>query len=103
VKNRCSVYLRLILGLFNKKCPPSSLKSHKLNPSQLQLFAPVMTTKCLWIKHKKIVIWYVYRAYYNYRQTQTLFNTFNNVESIIASFEAIESSVKAMCKLCDIP
>jgi HEPN domain-containing protein len=51
---------------------------------------------------KEIVNWYVHRAYYNYRQAQTLFNTFNNVESIIASFEAIEFSVKAMCKLCDI-
>jgi len=51
---------------------------------------------------KEIVNWYVHRAYYNCRQAQTLFSTFNNVESIIASFEAIEFSVKAMCKLCDI-
>jgi HEPN domain-containing protein len=48
---------------------------------------------------KEIVKWYIHRAYYNYRQAQILFNTFNNVESIIASFEAIEFSVKAMCKL----
>ncbi len=48
---------------------------------------------------KEIVNWYINRAYHNFRQAQTLFNTFNNVESIIASFEAIEFSVKAMCKL----
>ena len=52
---------------------------------------------------KEIVNWYVHRAYYNCRQAQTLFNTFNNVESTIASFEAIEFSVKAMCKICGIP
>jgi HEPN domain-containing protein len=52
---------------------------------------------------KEIVNWYVHRAYYNCRQANALFNTFNNVESIIASFEAIEFSVKAMCKLCNIP
>ena len=52
---------------------------------------------------KEIVSWYVHRAYYNFRQAQNLYNTFNNVESIIASFEAIEFSIKAMCKLCDVP
>jgi hypothetical protein len=51
---------------------------------------------------QEILYWYVHRAYHNCRQAQTLFNTFNNVESIISSFEAIEFAIKAMCKLCDI-
>jgi len=51
---------------------------------------------------REIVNWYIHRAYSNYRQARTLFNTFNNVESVIASFEAIEFSIKAMCRLCDI-
>lgn len=46
--------------------------------------------------------WFVHRAYHNCRQAQILFNTFNYVESIIASFEAIEFAVKAMCKICDV-
>jgi len=53
-------------------------------------------------EQKEIVRWYVHRAYHNCRQAVILFNTFNNVESIISSFEAIEFSVKAMCKLFDI-
>lgn len=52
---------------------------------------------------KEIFNWFVHRAYYNCRQAQTLLNSFNNVESTIASFEAIEFSVKAMCKLFSIP
>jgi HEPN domain-containing protein len=51
---------------------------------------------------KEILYWYVHRAYHNCRQAQTLFNAFNNVESIISSFEAIEFAIKAMCKICDI-
>lgn len=51
---------------------------------------------------EELTIWYVHRAYYNYRQAQTLFSTFNYVESTISSFEAIEFSIKAMCKLCDV-
>jgi HEPN domain-containing protein len=52
---------------------------------------------------KEILYWYVHRAYHNCRQAQTLFTTFNNVESIISSFEAIEFAIKAMCKICNIP
>ena len=51
---------------------------------------------------KEILYWYVHRAYHNCRQAQTLFITFNYVESIISSFEAIEFAIKAMCKICDI-
>jgi len=45
--------------------------------------------------------WYIRRAYYNCRQARKQFNH-NNVESIIASYEAIEFSIKAMCKVLDV-
>lgn len=46
--------------------------------------------------------WYIRRAYHNFRQAQRYFNLHNNVESIIASYEAIEFSIKALCKLLDV-
>jgi len=46
--------------------------------------------------------WYIRRAYCSYRQAQNLFNIFNYVESVISSFEAIEFSIKASCKLLDV-
>jgi len=46
--------------------------------------------------------WYIRRAYHSYRQAQNLFNVFNYVESVISSFETIEFSIKASCKLLDV-
>jgi HEPN domain-containing protein len=45
--------------------------------------------------------WYIKRAYHNYSQARRLFRR-NNVESIIASFEAIEFSLKGICELLDV-
>ena len=51
---------------------------------------------------QKLTTWYIHRAYYSYRQAQILFNLFDYVESSISSFEAIEFSVKAMCRLFNV-
>ena len=48
---------------------------------------------------EEMVGWYIRRAYHNFRQAKNHFNLYNNVESVIASYEAIEFSIKAMCKL----
>lgn len=50
---------------------------------------------------KEMAGWYIRRAYHNYRQAHENFSL-NNVESIITSYEAIEFSVKAMCKLLHV-
>jgi len=49
-----------------------------------------------------LATWFTRRAYYSYRQAHNLFNVFNYVESVISSFEAIEFSIKASCKLLDV-
>ena len=51
---------------------------------------------------EKMAQWYIRRSYHNFRQAQKHFNLYNNVESIITSYEAIEFSIKAMCKLLDV-
>lgn len=53
------------------------------------------------MREQDIARWYVKRAYHNYNQAKRLFKR-NNVESIIASFESIEFSLKAMCELLDV-
>jgi HEPN domain-containing protein len=51
---------------------------------------------------EELASWYVSRAYYSYRQAQRLFSLFDYVESTISSYETIEFSIKAMCKLSDV-
>jgi len=51
---------------------------------------------------EELASWYIRRAYYSYRKAQKLFNIFDHVESAISSFETIEFSVKALCKLLDV-
>ncbi len=53
------------------------------------------------VKDEVIAQWYIKRAYHNFNQAHRLFNL-NNAESIISSYEAIEFSVKAICKILDI-
>lgn len=48
-----------------------------------------------------LAAWYTRRAYHNFGQAKRLFHS-NNVESVIASFEAIEFSLKALCEFLDV-
>ena len=50
---------------------------------------------------ESLATWYTRRAYHNFNQAKRLFHS-NNVESVIASFEAIEFSLKAMCEFLDV-
>jgi len=50
---------------------------------------------------RDLAAWYTRRAYHNLSQAKRLFHS-NNVESVIAAFEAIEFSLKALCELLDV-
>jgi HEPN domain-containing protein len=51
---------------------------------------------------RELASWYIRRAYHSYRQAKKLFDLFNYVEASISSFESIEFSTKALCKLLDV-
>jgi HEPN domain-containing protein len=67
----------------------------------LPLFLFVDSIVSVYMTDFELAAWYTRRAYHNLNQAKRLFHS-NNVESIIASFEAIEFSLKALCELLDV-